>query len=158
MAIKPIMSRAFSFAHRTYNSDHVQSLPVRRQVLPDVVMIVDPNPVRLGELSNLAQSRGMRVLAFSNAHAALTWLSEKPIPTKVMMAWSTGSWASEKLSSLLSICRADFMIYARNVDAIPEKFKRYALATVPLGENLKLLIDHLVAEPEFNSPVYKQLA
>lgn len=50
------------------------------------------------------------------------------------------------------------MIYARNVDAIPEKFKRYALATVPLGENLKLLIDHLVAEPEFNSPVYKQLA
>lgn len=154
MGIKPWVSRALARNGRSLTAmrgpqgqTQIHQLPVKKRIIPDVVMIVDSNPVRLGDLSELAQSEGMRVLAFSDAHAALAWLSEKPMPAKVMMAWSNGSWASEKLSSLLSICRADFLIFARDVEGIPTKFKRYASAVVPLGADLGLLIDHVTSGP-----------
>lgn len=148
MAIKPWVIRAMSRPSRSARGASIEDLPVRRRSIPDTLMIVDPNPVRLGDLSERAQAQGMRVLAFSDAHAALGWLSEKPIPAKVMMAWSTGSWASEKLSSLLSICRADFLIYARDIEAVPEKFKRFASAAVTLDRDLGPLIEKAIWKDE----------
>lgn len=114
-------------------------VPSQRSV-PDTIMIVDPNPVRLGDLSDMAQAAGLRVLAFSDAHAALGWLSEKPMPEQVIMAWTSGSWASERLSSLLSVCRANFLIYARDVTQIPEKFTRYASAVIPVRDDMSVIM------------------